>query len=76
MGDFNFNPTTEQYRQTVAALEDAWEISAERMVETGAPDPARRIDHIFVSPDVRVASARYLPRGLSDHPAMFAEIMW
>ncbi len=76
MGDFNFNAATEQYRETAAALEDAWEKSAERTVEPGAPDPAGRIDHIFVSPDTRVMSARYLPRGLSDHPAMFAEIAW
>jgi len=76
MGDFNFNAATGQYRETAAALEDAWEKSAERTVEPGAPDPAGRIDHIFVSPDTRVMSARYLPRGLSDHPAMFAEIAW
>lgn len=76
MGDFNFDPSTEQYKETVAVLHDAWTAGAERTAEPGAPDLDRRIDHIFASPDIRVSIARYLPRGLSDHPAMFAEIEW
>jgi endonuclease/exonuclease/phosphatase family metal-dependent hydrolase len=76
MGDLNFRTTTEQYRRTTAVLEDAWERSAERTVDPGAPDPATRIDHIFVTPGTNVRSARYLPRGLSDHPALLAEIAW
>jgi endonuclease/exonuclease/phosphatase family metal-dependent hydrolase len=76
MGDFNFSPSTEQYRVTTAALEDAWAQCAVRQVDPGAPDPADRIDHIFLSKNTRVTRARYLPEGPSDHPAMFAEIAW
>jgi endonuclease/exonuclease/phosphatase family metal-dependent hydrolase len=77
MGDFNFDPSTEQYALTSALLGDAWMLGGERAtVGPGAPDPKGRIDHIFVSGGIRVLAARYLPRGLSDHPAMFAEIGW
>jgi endonuclease/exonuclease/phosphatase family metal-dependent hydrolase len=76
MGDFNFSPSTEQYRVTTAVLEDAWAQCAARRVDPGAPDPADRIDHIFLTKNTRVTRAQYLPEGPSDHPAMFAEIGW
>ncbi len=75
-GDFNFKTSTEQYRQTAAVLDDSWLTAEQRIVDTGAPDPAGRIDHIFVSRGVRVVRSRYLPEGPSDHPAMLAEITW
>jgi endonuclease/exonuclease/phosphatase family metal-dependent hydrolase len=76
MGDFNFDPSTEQYRVTTRVLEDAWLKAAKQTVEPGASDPSGRIDHIFLSPNTRVLSSVYLPEGPSDHPAMFAEIAW
>jgi endonuclease/exonuclease/phosphatase family metal-dependent hydrolase len=76
MGDFNFKASTEQYRQTTAVLDDSWITAEQRLLDPGAPDPAGRIDHIFVSRNVRVVSSRYLPEGPSDHPAMFAEVAW
>lgn len=74
MGDFNFRSDSESYRQTVAVLEDGWEL-AEKKEFNPADDPSRRIDHFFLSPDlrasgVRVRSAAYLPEGPSDHPGM------
>jgi endonuclease/exonuclease/phosphatase family metal-dependent hydrolase len=76
MGDFNFNASTEQYRETTAVLDDSWVTAQERIVEPGAPDPAGRIDHIFVSRSTRVVRSRYIPEGPSDHPGMFAELAW
>jgi endonuclease/exonuclease/phosphatase family metal-dependent hydrolase len=76
MGDFNFSPSTEQYRVTTSVLQDSWLRAAKRTVEPGAPDPSERIDHIFISPNARALHAEYLPEGPSDHPAMFAEIGW
>ncbi len=76
LGDFNFDPTTEQYRQTAAVLDDAWVTAQERTVEPGASDPAASIDHIFVTRAARVLHARYVPEGPSDHPGMFAEVAW
>jgi endonuclease/exonuclease/phosphatase family metal-dependent hydrolase len=76
LGDFNFDPSTEQYRLTTSVLEDAWLASAARTVAPGAPDPARRIDHIFLTKGTPVVASQYLPEGPSDHPALFAEITW
>jgi endonuclease/exonuclease/phosphatase family metal-dependent hydrolase len=76
MGDFNFNSTTEQYRQTMAAMDDSWRAAKERIVDPGASDPAGRIDHIFVAPNTRVLSARYIAEGPSDHPGMLVEVAW
>ena len=76
MGDFNFDSKSEQYRHTTAVLDDSWLTARERIVEPGAPDPAERIDHIFVSRNARVLSARYIPEGPSDHPGMYAEVAW
>ncbi len=80
MGDFNFRSDSESYRQTVAVLEDGWEL-AEKKDFNPADDPSRRIDHFFLSPDllasgVRVRSAAYLPEGPSDHPGMVIELGW
>jgi endonuclease/exonuclease/phosphatase family metal-dependent hydrolase len=74
MGDFNFKTSTEQYRVTTALLDDAWTNAFMQTVEGGAPDPAGRIDHIFLTRGTRVAHGTYIPKGPSDHPAMFAEI--
>jgi endonuclease/exonuclease/phosphatase family metal-dependent hydrolase len=76
MGDFNFDPKSEQYRQTTAALDDSWVVAKERVVDPGASDPAVSIDHIFVSRNARVLRARYVPEGPSDHPGMLAELSW
>ena len=76
VGDFNFDPSTEQYRQTTAALDDSWVTAQQRIVDPGASDPAVSIDHIFVTRGARVLHARYVPEGPSDHPGMFAEVAW
>ena len=76
MGDFNFDPSTEQYRISTAGLEDAWLSAERRVVDPGASDPAGRIDHIFLSPRTRIVRAELLPEGPSDHPALFVEITW
>ena len=72
MGDFNFRPDTPQYALTTAQLADAF-------VLAGAPatpglDPARRIDHIFVSPGTALRSAEYIASPVSDHPGLVVEI--
>jgi endonuclease/exonuclease/phosphatase family metal-dependent hydrolase len=74
MGDFNFRPTTDQYRQATAVLDDAW-------VRAGSPTPIgaawnaeRRIDHVFVSPGVDVVDAQYVRAPTSDHPALVVDV--
>ena len=76
MGDFNFRPDTEQYRQTTALLDDSWLIKWPGGNESQGVEFARTIDHIFVSPGTRVADSRYLPGPASDHPAQMTAIEW
>ena len=72
MGDFNFRPSTDQYKLTLQTLEDAW-------VQVGSPlpdsiDPASLIDHFFISPGLQVKSVNYIDSPASDHPAVVMEI--
>jgi endonuclease/exonuclease/phosphatase family metal-dependent hydrolase len=74
MGDFNFNPTTDQYRQVTAILDDAW-------VRVGSPKPIgaewdanQRIDYVFVTAPVDVAAAQYVLAPTSDHPALVVDV--
>lgn len=73
MGDFNFEPGTEQYTLTLQSLADAWVLAGSQ--PTPGFDPQQRIDHIFVSPGVAVQSARYILSPASDHPALMAEMI-
>lgn len=74
MGDFNFNPSGEQYRQTMMVLTDAWVAAPVQHLPQPGYDISRRIDHVFLSPNLRSLSAAYLPEGLSDHPALVVDI--
>ncbi|MBN1536477.1 MAG: endonuclease/exonuclease/phosphatase family protein [Anaerolineales bacterium] len=72
MGDFNFEPTTEQYRLTTQSFADAW-------VLTGSPLPPtlqaeKLIDHFFVSTEIPVLSVEYIDSPVSDHPAVVMEV--
>ncbi len=71
MGDFNFDQFSEQYRLTTRTLADAW-VLAGSPVADGQEE--RLIDHLFVSPDVPVASAKYIISPASDHPGLVVEI--
>jgi endonuclease/exonuclease/phosphatase family metal-dependent hydrolase len=70
MGDFNFRPTSEQYRQTVTILQDSLLIAADKKISSPEADLDQRIDHIFLSPGLNVASYEYFTEGPSDHPGV------
>lgn len=74
MGDFNFRPREPQFARTTARLADSWSIAAMKAADNPPPvfDANGRIDYIFVSPGLNVASARFLTARESDHPAYFA----
>ncbi len=74
MGDFNFKPGSEQYRQTTAQLADAWLLARDQQVDAPGGDAAERIDHIFLSPGLNLPEARFIPRGPSDHPGLFIQV--
>lgn len=78
-GDFNATPISPFYAKLTRDLRDA---QARRSWRTSATWPSRwpflRIDHLFVSPDLRVVSSRVvrdtLARTASDHLPIVAEI--
>lgn len=75
MGDLNFRPSSEQYRQTAAGLKDGWLSAASRQLIPPGQNPDTRIDHFFVSPNLNVGAAFYIGKGPSDHPAIVIEIL-
>lgn len=73
MGDFNFRPYEEQYTLATAEFNDAYVIAGQRYSPDGL-DIEDRIDHVFLSPGIQVGYLEYLPKGESDHPALFVDI--
>ncbi len=69
MGDFNFRPGGEQYALTTAVFDDAWLRKWPDGVDDQGHDPADRIDHIFISPNIQVTDVEYIFSPASDHPA-------
>jgi endonuclease/exonuclease/phosphatase family metal-dependent hydrolase len=76
MGDFNFEPGSEQYILTAKMLADAWMVKWPSGGDDSGYNPADRIDHIFLSPNLNVLDARHLTGPQSDHPVVWAEIGW
>ena len=85
MGDFNFEPNTEQYNITVAQLYDCWELvynsnPVNAVVDPNLPGeriiPDERIDHVFVSSELNtsVSYIHYTGGYESDHPAVYTTI--
>jgi endonuclease/exonuclease/phosphatase family metal-dependent hydrolase len=83
MGDFNFEPNTEQYNITVAEFYDAYVLvnstnPANAVVDTKYYGdriiPEQRIDHIFLSSQLNesITSIHYTGGYASDHPAVYA----
>jgi endonuclease/exonuclease/phosphatase family metal-dependent hydrolase len=76
MGDFNFDPSSEQYRLTTATLDDAWLLKWSLGGDDQGLNPSKRIDHVFVSPGTNVSQAHFLTQPESDHPALVVDITW
>ncbi len=74
MGDFNFRPNTAQYRLTTQVLDDAWRLRWPTGIDDQGMSDEDKIDHIFVSPGMRVDEAFYVLSPASDHPAFFAAL--
>jgi endonuclease/exonuclease/phosphatase family metal-dependent hydrolase len=75
MGDFNFSPNTYQYRLTTDTLTDAW---LQRQIQNGNLSDSYqndRIDFLFVSPGMEIASSEYIETTASDHPMLITEIV-
>ncbi|MBN1533779.1 MAG: endonuclease/exonuclease/phosphatase family protein [Spirochaetes bacterium] len=73
-GDFNFQPSTDQYRLITASLADSWLLRWPGGQHRPGADLAERIDYIFVTPGTAVLESEYVVDGLSDHPSHYTVI--
>ena len=74
LGDFNFRSDTPQYALTTRRLLGSWTQKWPDWQDDQGQKPDTKIDHIFITSDLRVIDARYFPAGPSDHPALTAVI--
>jgi endonuclease/exonuclease/phosphatase family metal-dependent hydrolase len=74
MGDFNFEPTTEQYTLITQTLADSWLLKWPGGKEIPELPGKKRIDYIYVSPGINVLEAEYSVNPASDHPYMYTVI--
>ena len=78
MGDLNAEPEKPELQPLYqAGLVDALAASGNANVYTfwdANPQPGRRIDYIFVTPDLKVVKTQTLPTRASDHLPVVAEI--
>jgi hypothetical protein len=80
IGDYNLRESEAAYQRIDAVYKDAWMdvyptgIGADGLDMSGD----RRIDHIFVSPEMTVSDPVYLlaPDSQTDHPAHWAMVSW
>lgn len=76
MGDFNVTPDRSVLSPLRARLTDATSLRPDEAFPTFPSDaPDRRIDYIFVSPDLSVRSVTVPPLVVSDHRPILASIL-
>ncbi|QEE15734.1 endonuclease/exonuclease/phosphatase family protein [Promethearchaeum syntrophicum] len=78
IGDMNFRQYSEPYNITTNVLVDAWLDIWPKAVDDNGLNASRRIDHIFVDPDLNIDSCEYIDwiEIESDHPAGTAVVSW
>lgn len=75
-GDFNCPGDARSLDPLRAILRDVWTEAGRGWGGTmTARLPLSRIDHVWVSPDIHVVSARVQPRASSDHRALAVELL-
>jgi endonuclease/exonuclease/phosphatase family metal-dependent hydrolase len=80
LGDYNLRDYEEPYQLIDSVLTNAWtsiypaEISPDGVDMSGE----NRIDHIFLSPNLRASNPTYIlpPESATDHPVHWADILW
>ena len=67
MGDFNVRPENEILLPIRECMKDTADLFSEPLVSFPSDKPNRKIDYIFVSPDVTVLEADIPPIVAADH---------
>lgn len=75
MGDFNVMPENPVLDPIRARMKDTAELFDEPKQSFRSDAPDRKIDYIFVSPDIEVVSADIPPVVASDHRPHVAEVV-
>lgn len=75
MGDFNLTPDNGLLNPIKAKMIDTAEIFIDKKFSFPSDNPSRKIDYIFVSPDINIVSADVPPIVASDHRPHIAEII-
>ena len=76
MGDFNVTPDDEVLAPVRERLKDTADLFSEEKLSYPSDKPDKKIDYIFVTPDIEVVSADIPPIVASDHRPHIAEIVW
>lgn len=80
LGDFNAREGQPPYQAIDGIFQDAWMTAYPTGIDENGLDMSgtKRIDHIFVSADLRVLGAAYVPKpeSATDHPAHWAVLGW
>ncbi len=80
LGDYNLRENEKAYQMIDAVFINAWiSVYPTGVSEDGVDmSGTGRIDHIFLSPDLRAGSPIYLlePESHTDHPAHWTEVFW
>ena len=76
MGDFNFEPATQQYLLTTIPLVDSWVSGGSHVQGAAGFQSLSRIDYIFTSPRIHVTTSSFITQPESDHPALVTDISW
>jgi endonuclease/exonuclease/phosphatase family metal-dependent hydrolase len=80
LGDFNLRDDEQAYQLIDGVYTNAWTSVYPTKVSPDGVDMSgkNRIDHIFISPDLKVRNPMYLlpPASATDHPVHWADIFW
>jgi endonuclease/exonuclease/phosphatase family metal-dependent hydrolase len=80
LGDYNLREEEDAYQLVDAAFTSAWlHVYPTGISDTGLDMSGnKRIDHIFISPDLDVRNTDYIlaPESHTDHPAHWAQVTW
>ncbi len=74
MGDFNVNPDNEVLKPIKEKMKDTASLFEKPLLSFPSDKPFKKIDYIFVSPDIEVVSADIPPIVSADHRPHIAEI--